>query len=60
MFSHHCTACDQRQVIFPSQITALDNTDRGIVVTHTCWCGATQTWVTGKGAERVGRVLSAA
>ena len=21
MFDHHCTACDQRQLIFPSQVT---------------------------------------
>ena len=32
MFDHHCTACDRRQLIFPSQVTSLDNTDHGIVV----------------------------
>ena len=32
MFDHHCTACDQRQLIFPSQVTSVVNTDHGIVV----------------------------
>ncbi len=32
MFDHHCTACDKRQLIFPSQVTSLVNTDHGIVV----------------------------
>ena len=32
MFDHHCTACDRRQLIFPSQVTGLVNTDHGIVV----------------------------
>jgi len=48
MFDNECTACGKRQLIFPSQITGLANTDAGIVVGYTCWCGADQTWVTGK------------
>ena len=59
MFDHHCTACDRRQLIFPSQVTSLDNTDHGIVVRFTCWCGADQRLVTGK-AARAGRVALAA
>ncbi len=51
MFDHKCTACDKRQLIFPGQVTSLVNTADGIVVTHTCWCGAEQTWVTGKAAS---------
>ena len=47
MFDHQCTACDKRQLIFPSQVTAMVNTDAGIVVAFTCWCGADQTLVTG-------------
>ena len=43
MFDHHCTACAKRQLIFPSQVTGMANTDRGIVVAFTCWCGAEQT-----------------
>ena len=27
MFDHHCTACERRQLIFPSQVTALANTE---------------------------------
>ena len=48
MFDNECTACGKRQLIFPSQITGIANTDAGIVVGYTCWCGADQTWVTGK------------
>ena len=48
MFAHHCTACDKRLLIFPSQVRALTNTADGIVVEFTCWCGAEQTWVTGR------------
>ena len=62
MFDHHCTACDRRQLIFPSQITGIDNTDHGIVVSFRCWCGAEQTLVTGRGrppAARHARRLSA-
>ncbi len=44
MFANHCTDCAQRQLIFPSQITRLSNTDAGIVVDYTCWCGSEQTW----------------
>ena len=43
MFDHHCTACGKRQLIFPSQITSMDNTEHGIVVAFRCWCGADQT-----------------
>ncbi|CAB4691162.1 MAG: hypothetical protein F2667_02215 [Actinobacteria bacterium] len=50
MFDNHCTACDKRQLIFPSQVTAMTNTDAGISVTFTCWCGAEQTMLTGKAA----------
>ena len=52
MFEHHCTACDKRQLIFPSQITAVSNTEHGIAVAFTCWCGAGQTMVTGRAAAR--------
>jgi hypothetical protein len=47
MFDRHCSACDQTQLIFPSQISAVTNTDHGILVSYTCWCGAEQTWLTG-------------
>ena len=48
MFDHHCTACDKRQLIFPSQVTSLVNTEHGIVVSFECWCGAEQTMLTGR------------
>jgi hypothetical protein len=50
MFAHQCTSCAQRQLIFPSQVTSLVNTDHGIIVAFTCWCGADQTLLTGKRA----------
>jgi hypothetical protein len=52
MFDHHCTACDKRQLIFPSQVTSLANTDHGIEVTFTCWCGADQTLLTGRASAQ--------
>ena len=32
MFDRHCTACDRTQLIFPSQIQGVTNTDHGILV----------------------------
>jgi len=53
MFDHNCTECGKRQLIFPSQIVSMDNTEHGIVVAFRCWCGAEQTMVTGRrAAER--------
>jgi hypothetical protein len=60
MFDHHCTACGKRQLIFPSQVASVTNTDDGIAVAFTCWCGADQTWVTGRRATSASRVLTAA
>jgi len=54
MFANHCTACAKRQLIFPGQIKNLSNTDAGIVVTYTCWCGSEQSW------SPAGRTLVAA
>ena len=48
MFAHTCSACECRQLVFPSQIAALQNTDRGIIVSFTCWCGAEQSMLTGR------------
>ncbi len=50
MFVHSCTSCRQRKLVFPSQVTSLVNTESGIVVGYSCWCGADQTWVTGRAA----------
>ena len=51
MFDNVCTSCHRRQLVFPSQVTSLDNVDGAIVVTYTCWCGSEQTLVTGSGAR---------
>ena len=60
MFDRHCSACDKTQLIFPSQITAVTNTDEGILVSYTCWCGSAQTWLTGTRARPADRTLLAA
>jgi hypothetical protein len=60
MFDHYCTVCDKRQLIFPSQLTSLTNTDHGIVIGFTCWCGTEQTTATGLAAERSAKVAVAA
>ncbi len=44
MFAHHCSACDRKMLIFPGQIARMHNTDHGIEVDFTCWCGNAQTW----------------
>ncbi|MBB3042632.1 hypothetical protein KM427_03165 [Nocardioides sp. LMS-CY] len=60
MFDHLCTQCEKRQLIFSSQITGMTNTDHGIVVSFTCWCGAEQALVTGKKAVSTSKVTLAA
>lgn len=60
MFTHTCSHCSKRQLIFPSQITAIDNSAVGITVSFTCWCGAEQTGVTGRRAANRSDVVRAA
>lgn len=60
MFTHTCSACHRRELIFPSQVTGMENTDQGIVVTFTCWCDAEQTMITGVKAPRAAVVPAAA
>jgi hypothetical protein len=52
MFDHFCTACRQRRLVFPSQVTSIGNDGRGVHVRFTCWCGAGQTLDTGRAANR--------
>ena len=51
MFANNCEVCAKRVLVFPSQVTSLTNTDHGVVVTFTCWCGTEQTHVTGNRAR---------
>ena len=60
MFDHNCTVCEKRQLIFPSQVTTVANTDRGIELTFVCWCGAEQQLVTGKKTGTARKVTLAA
>lgn len=49
MFTHTCTACSRRQLIFPSQISAMDTLAPGVIaLAFTCWCGEPQTALTGR------------
>lgn len=50
MFTHTCSSCHRRELIFPSQVTGMETTAHGIVVHFTCWCDAEQTMVTGVNA----------
>jgi hypothetical protein len=59
MFDHRCTSCHKRQLIFPSQIASMTNTDQGIVVAFTCWCGAEQSLTTGRAAAKARVTLAA-
>jgi hypothetical protein len=56
MFDHTCTACEKHRLVFASQVTSVTNTDQGIAVDYTCWCGAEQTWLTG--SRRATRVAT--
>jgi hypothetical protein len=51
MFVHHCSACQKRQLVFFSQLTSMENTEAGIEVSLTCWCGSEQTLRTGRAFE---------
>jgi hypothetical protein len=43
MFTHTCTACERRQLIFPSMVTGVVDSPNGPTVAFECWCGASQT-----------------
>ena len=60
MFAHDCSSCGKRQLIFVSQVTSLVNTDHGIAVSFTCWCGAEQSFLTGKAVTETAPVSVAA
>ena len=60
MFAHDCSSCGKRQLIFVSQVTSLVNTDHGIEVSFTCWCGAEQSFLTGKAVTKTAPVSVAA
>jgi hypothetical protein len=51
MFDNNCQVCASRVLIFQSQVSSMTNTDHGIEVTFTCWCGTEQTWVTGRASR---------
>ncbi|MFT4084019.1 MAG: hypothetical protein QM638_15695 [Nocardioides sp.] len=48
VFAHHCTSCDRTELIDPSMILSLANTERGIEVRFECWCGAEQSMLSGR------------
>ncbi|GAB2632007.1 hypothetical protein GCM10027270_20280 [Nocardioides ginkgobilobae] len=60
MFTHDCSACDRRQLIFPSMIEGVTRTEDGTQVSFTCWCGAPQTSLRGSASRAGDRTLVAA
>ena len=48
MFAHHCTACDTRHLIFPSQVKSITNLGGAFATTYQCWCGAEQVWLSAR------------
>jgi hypothetical protein len=60
MFTHDCSACDRRQLIFPSMIEGVTRTEGGTQVAFTCWCGAEQTALRGSSSTSADRKLVAA
>ncbi|ANH38022.1 hypothetical protein I601_1589 [Nocardioides dokdonensis FR1436] len=60
MLTHLCTSCSKRQIIFPTQFTAVTASEQGPVATFDCWCGAEQSAPLGwAAAEPRKRVLAA-
>lgn len=45
MFTHTCSVCERRQLIFGTQITKVTSAANGIAYHFTCWCGQAQTAV---------------
>jgi hypothetical protein len=44
MFDVYCPHCASLRLIFSSQVTGIRNSDDGIVVSFTCWCGEAGAW----------------
>lgn len=59
MFAATCTACERRQLFTTSRVNAVVNTDHGIEVHFSCWCGADQVMLTGRKAPASIAVLAA-
>ena len=60
MFTHTCTACSTRYLIFSSQVTGIRNSDEGVTLDFLCWCDAPQSQLTGKAADLRSREAVAA
>ena len=60
MFTHHCTACDRTQLIFPSQIVSVLSVEGGFEIAHECWCGAAQTTFVASAAGASAQPVAAA
>jgi hypothetical protein len=48
MFDVDCPGCEARVLLGPRNITAMDNTDAGIVVRWRCRCGSEGSFLTGR------------
>ena len=51
MFDVYCTDCSRRQLVFPGQVLAIRNDERGIHVVYRCSRGHVGVLVTGRQVE---------
>lgn len=59
MFVNHCTSCDKKMLIFPSQVTGMAQIDGVTAMTYTCWCGVEQLWHDGVKGGKVEQTAAA-
>jgi hypothetical protein len=44
MFASYCARCAGRVLVFPSQITGIEDEDNGFTVRFACTCGSEGHW----------------
>jgi hypothetical protein len=44
MFDAYCPTCAKRHLVFASQIRGMEYIGDDVVVSYSCWCGATSVW----------------
>ena len=45
LFVNRCTACEKSQLIFPSLVKGVRETEKGLELVYTCWCGSEQSYL---------------
>ena len=54
MFDPYCSSCQTRVLLGFRRLRSLDNTDDGIVLRFTCFCGGDAVLVTGRAVSVAG------